>query len=711
MAYNELELRIKTITELKRIGGVLGVAKYSQKTSSELIHDILSIQGGTLQPAIMRRGRPKKDDLANTENNENNDEIAGKIIEDKNAEIKIMKRGRLNKIIDDKSGIITEEMLKQPMIGGFQEPITYTIAQPIIPSWQKEKMELEAEDLIQPLSEIEQIMPEPNNAIKAKIYGKATSSQKFEITNIDNKNASDNMQSNLIDNKKQPMFQTSKNRLAQNENNNKINSSFQHNSYSNSYQQGLPANQFTMQINNVDEEKNNFENSLSMETGSSNLSLNTNIPYGIDGVKRRCAIVDKSARGVRSADAEIRDGIKSRRSKAPEEDISNDEDSDLYFDSIGVVEIVPETFGYLRTLNYYPSEADLYIPLMQIKRFGLRNGDKLKTRARFFPNNKYASVIYIYEINNIPCDKLTYRPNFDDLVPVYPTERFRLEDGLHRFEIALRVIDLVSPIGRGQRGLIVSPPKAGKTTLLKSIAQALLKTYNDIELIMLLVDERPEEVTDIQESVEGAEIVYSTFDMPPEHHTKVAELVMKRAKRSVELGKHVVILLDSITRLSRAYNQVTEQTGKTLTGGLDSAALFEPKRFFGAARSIKNGGSLTVIATALVDTGSKMDDIIYEEFKGTGNMEIHLSRKMSERRIFPAVDLNKSGTRREELLLTPKELEGMWIVRRALSRADSSDATEQMLEMLMATKSNNEFIDYLKTKKLSLNNINPNRLD
>ena len=295
-------------------------------------------------------------------------------------------------------------------------------------------------------------------------------------------------------------------------------------------------------------------------------------------------------------------------------------------------------------------------------------------------------------INGIDAELLGIRPNFDDLVPIYPNERLRLETSAR--EYATRCIDLVSPIGKGQRGIIVSPPKAGKTTLLKMIAGAIAQNYPDVELKVLLIDERPEEVTDMQRSIKG-EVVYSTFDELPEHHTKTAEMLLERAKRLVESGKDVVILLDSLTRLARAYNITIPPTGRTLSGGIDPGALHSPKRFFGSARNIENGGSLTIIATALIDTGSRMDDVIFEEFKGTGNMEIHLDRRLSEKRIFPAIDLAKSGTRKEELLLTPSELEGTWAIRKILSTADNAEATENLLNMLIKTQSNKEFIDQL----------------
>ncbi len=358
----------------------------------------------------------------------------------------------------------------------------------------------------------------------------------------------------------------------------------------------------------------------------------------------------------------------------------------------GYLEINPDGYGFLRVKNGEFNEMDAYVSAMKIKQYGLRRGDYVTSLCKKVQEGRPSAVVSVTTINGIESDKVGKRPNFDDLVPIYPDERIRLEVAPREF--ATRCIDLVSPIGKGQRGIIVSPPKAGKTTLLKMIASSIATNYPDIELKVLLIDERPEEVTDMQRSIKG-EVVYSTFDELPEHHTKTAEMLLERAKRLVEMGKDVVILLDSLTRLARAYNLTIPPTGRTLSGGIDPGALHSPKRFFGSARSIENGGSLTIIATALVDTGSRMDDVIFEEFKGTGNMEIHLDRRLSEKRIFPAIDLAKSGTRKEELLLTPSELEGTWGIRKLLSNADNAEATENLINMIVKTSSNKEFIDQL----------------
>lgn len=364
----------------------------------------------------------------------------------------------------------------------------------------------------------------------------------------------------------------------------------------------------------------------------------------------------------------------------------------------GILEIMQDGYGFLRTNNFYIGTRDIYVPAPQIRRFAMKAGDKVECTARTYDRNRNPSLIFVHSINDVPCDRLLQRrhKNFDELVPAYPDERIKLENSSNKYDFALRAIDLIAPIGKGQRGLIVSPPKAGKTVLLKKIAQAISANYPDIHVVILLVDERPEEVTDFRTTLKDAEVVSSTFDQGPVHHIAVTELVFKNAKRRVEFGQDVVILMDSITRLGRAYNQTAEQSGRTLTGGLDISALQEPKRLFGSARKVGEGGSLTVLATALIDTGSRMDDIIYEEFKGTGNMEIHLDRGLSEKRIFPAIDLNKSSTRREDLLLPQKELEAVWQMRRMFSRLDKEAATEQIIDLLTCTTSNDEFIDMLK---------------
>ena len=360
----------------------------------------------------------------------------------------------------------------------------------------------------------------------------------------------------------------------------------------------------------------------------------------------------------------------------------------------GVLEIMPDGYGFLRAKNCEAGSGDSYISAMKIRKSGLKKGDFIQAKVKQACENRPAGVIIIDKVNGRDPSTAFKRPNFDSLTPIYPEELFRLEIPNAQNDYAIRSIDLVAPIGKGQRSMIVSPPKAGKTTLLKKIANSISVNYPEARLLVLLIDERPEEVTDMQRSIDG-EVVYSTFDEMPEHHTKAAELILERAKRLVELGEDVVILMDSLTRLARAYNLSISPTGRTLSGGIDPGALHNPKRFFGAARNIEFGGSLTIIATALVDTGSRMDDVIYEEFKGTGNMEIHLDRKLSEKRIFPAIDLNRSGTRREELLLSSEELQGVWSIRKMLSNGDNQESTENLINMLIKTKNNKEFIQQL----------------
>jgi len=357
----------------------------------------------------------------------------------------------------------------------------------------------------------------------------------------------------------------------------------------------------------------------------------------------------------------------------------------------GVLEVLPDGYGFLRSDNFLSGTRDVYVSPSQIRRFGLKTGDKIRGKGRIpKEGEKFQALLYVQSVNGDSPEVAAKRIPFEYLTPIFPNQRITLETDPK--ELSTRLIDLIAPIGRGQRGMIVSPPKAGKTILLKKIANAITTNYPEIELIVLLIDERPEEVTDMQRSIKG-EIIYSTFDKVPEHHIKVAEMVLERAQRLVEHKKDVVILLDSITRLARAYNLTIPPTGRTLSGGLDPGALHSPKRFFGSARNIENGGSLTIIATALIETGSRMDDVIYEEFKGTGNMEIHLDRKMSEKRIFPAIDINKSGTRREDLLLNQKEMESIWAIRKAMSNLGTSDVTEMILNKLIQTKTNEEFVN------------------
>lgn len=357
----------------------------------------------------------------------------------------------------------------------------------------------------------------------------------------------------------------------------------------------------------------------------------------------------------------------------------------------GILEVLPDGYGFLRGDNYLPSPKDVYISPIQIKRFKLATGDKIKGISRMpKEGEKFPALIFVGEVNGESPEKSVKRKNFDELTPIHPEERLRLETNPN--EYAMRIIDLMSPIGKGQRGMIVAPPKVGKTTLLKKIANSITTNNPEVELIVLLIDERPEEVTDMKRSIKG-DVIYSTFDELPEHHVKVAEMVLERGKRLVEQHKDVVILLDSITRLARAYNLVVPASGRTLSGGLDPAALHKPKRFFGAARNTEDAGSLTILATALVETGSRMDDVIFEEFKGTGNMEVHLDRALSEKRIFPAIDINKSGTRKEELLLTKDELNTMYNLRKAIANMNTQEMTEQIMEQIITTKNNQEFLE------------------
>ncbi len=416
---------------------------------------------------------------------------------------------------------------------------------------------------------------------------------------------------------------------------------------------------------------------------------------GISTLKKLELIEEMLKEDERVSAKEAKEEVKSE--KAGMADI---EQLDSGISVTGILEVMPDGYGFIRSKNYLPGDEDVYVSPSQIRRFGLKTGDILTGNTRVkTQTEKFSALLYLTKINGIQPAEAAKRTNFEDLTPIFPNERLRLES--RGASTAMRVMDLLSPIGKGQRGMIVSPPKAGKTTLLKEVALSIRKNNPEMHLLILLIDERPEEVTDIKEAIEGdnVEVIYSTFDELPEHHKRVSEMVIERAKRLVEHKKDVVILLDSITRLARAYNLVVPPSGRTLSGGLDPAALHMPKRFFGAARNMREGGSLTILATALVDTGSKMDDVIYEEFKGTGNMELVLDRKLSEKRIFPAIDIPKSGTRRDDLLLTKDEQEAVDIMRRALNGMKSDEAVDNILNMFDRTKNNDEFVQMAKKMK------------
>ena len=406
---------------------------------------------------------------------------------------------------------------------------------------------------------------------------------------------------------------------------------------------------------------------------------------GTSAMRKEAVIQAMLAEDEKTAAAETIKAQASENGKS----VSDMEQLDSGQTAHGIIEVMADGFGFIRSANYLPGENDVYVSPSQIRRFNLKTGDivtgntKVKTEKE-----KFSALLYVKSINGQHPEANTRRPNFEDLTPIFPNERIRLERP--GGSIAMRIVDEISPVGKGQRGMIVSPPKAGKTTLLKDVAKSITRNHPDMYLIILLIDERPEEVTDIREAIEGkhVEVIYSTFDELPEHHKRVSEMVIERAKRLVEGGKDVVILLDSITRLARAYNLTVPPSGRTLSGGLDPAALHMPKRFFGAARKMREGGSLTVLATALVDTGSKMDDVIFEEFKGTGNMELVLDRKLSEKRVFPAIDIQKSSTRRDDLLLTPEEQQAMDNIRKALNGMKADEAVENILNLFTKTKTN-----------------------
>ena len=440
------------------------------------------------------------------------------------------------------------------------------------------------------------------------------------------------------------------------------------------------------------EEKSEAAKPQEKPENGSNANTNQQAPSGKKNKKGRHRSVEIRPAGETEQSASDENGENTQEGEnAPE----NSKPQFEPIEFVGVLEIVQEGgYGFVRRENYLPSPQDVFVPTNLIRRFGLRIGDQIRGFA--LPKRgqeKNLALHYITTVNDVEVDKLGRRPHFERLTPIYPDERFRLETG--KQELSTRIIDLVSPIGKGQRGMIVSPPKAGKTILLQKIANAITTNSPKTKLIVLLIDERPEEVTDMQRSIKG-EVVYSTFDKKPENHTRVTELVLERAMRLVEMGEDVVILLDSMTRLARAYNLTITPTGRTLSGGLDPGSLYGPKRFFGAARNIENGGSLTIVATSLIETGSRMDEVIFEEFKGTGNMEVYLDRKLSEKRIFPAIDINKSGTRREDLLMSQEELDAVWTIRKAFSQMDTAPVTETIIGLLLKTNSNDQFVRSVK---------------
>ena len=404
----------------------------------------------------------------------------------------------------------------------------------------------------------------------------------------------------------------------------------------------------------------------------------------------------------RTAPVQQMESTRTEVENARMEDLKNEfQELDSGIEANGILEVMPDGFGFIRCENFLPGENDVYVAPSQIRRFNLKTGDIVRGSRRVkSATEKFAALLYINSVNGYPTSVVEKRPNFENLTPIFPNERLHLEYPGVKTSMAMRVMDLLSPIGKGQRGMIVSPPKAGKTTLLKQVATTITKNHPEMHLIILLIDERPEEVTDIRETVTGenVEVIYSTFDELPERHKRVSEMVVERAKRLVEHGRDVMILLDSITRLARAYNLVVPPSGRTLSGGLDPAALHMPKRFFGAARNIREGGSLTILATALIETGSRMDDVIYEEFKGTGNMELVLDRKLSEKRIFPALDILRSGTRRDDLLLSSAEAEAVDIVHKATNTQKPEDTVERILDLFAKTKNNAEFVEITRKK-------------
>ena len=423
---------------------------------------------------------------------------------------------------------------------------------------------------------------------------------------------------------------------------------------------------------------------------------------GLKGIStmKKAELIERMLEEDEKEKKSARETVKELSANTGDKEVHDIDKLDSGITAHGILEVMQDGYGFIRSANYLPGENDVYVSPSQIRRFNLKTGDILEGNTRIkTQQEKFSALLYLSKINEMDPMKAMHRKNFEDMTPIFPNERLSLECG--KTSTAMRIMDLMSPIGKGQRGMIVSPPKAGKTTLLKQVALSVQKNNPEVHLLILLIDERPEEVTDIRESIEGpnVEVIYSTFDELPEHHKRVSEMVIERAKRLVEHKKDVMILIDSITRLARAYNLTVPPSGRTLSGGLDPAALHMPKRFFGAARNMREGGSLTILATALVDTGSKMDDVVYEEFKGTGNMELVLDRKLSEKRMFPAIDILKSGTRREDLLLSKEEQEAVESMRRALNGLSPEEAVDNILNMFSRTRNNEELIQMVKKTK------------
>ena len=424
---------------------------------------------------------------------------------------------------------------------------------------------------------------------------------------------------------------------------------------------------------------------------------------GLKGIStmKKAELIERMLEEDEKEKKSARETVKELSANTGDKEVHDIDKLDSGITAHGILEVMQDGYGFIRSANYLPGENDVYVSPSQIRRFNLKTGDILEGNTRIkTQQEKFSALLYLSKINEMDPMKAMHRKNFEDMTPIFPNERLSLECG--KTSTAMRIMDLMSPIGKGQRGMIVSPPKAGKTTLLKQVALSVQKNNPEVHLLILLIDERPEEVTDIRESIEGpnVEVIYSTFDELPEHHKRVSEMVIERDKRLVEHKKDVMILIDSITRLARAYNLTVPPSGRTLSGGLDPAALHMPKRFFGAARNMREGGSLTILATALVDTGSKMDDVVYEEFKGTGNMELVLDRKLSEKRMFPAIDILKSGTRREDLLLSKEEQEAVESMRRALNGLRPEEAVDNILNMFSRTRNNEELIQMVKKTKI-----------
>ena len=637
------ELKKKKISDLRYIAKMLGISSVSSLSKQGLIDSILNVENGI-----------SSESKENAENVSENAEIFSEASENNGATEKDEDSENLNKS-EDKNNVAVDNAEKI-------EEAPVALAENDLDKKPNKRAEKKTQKQTKEKKEKNDSMPKKSKKEKSTLQKSKGTAKSKEAD--DTEKVSENIQEasainqDGLENKEQPKNKSRKEKVDKKDSENG---------------QKNKKDQRDKKQNRQNKEK---KNSVKKEAEESNQTDAAALENHVNEVKEN------------QENADVNVTAEEKKSKEEPKPAEIGEEAE------GLLEILPEGYGFLRTDKFASGSKDVYVPPTLIRKFALKTGDKINGRSKSQrENDKYQALFYINTVNDDTIEMAFKRKPFESLIPIYPDEKIKLETVQN--ELSTRLIDLIAPIGKGQRGMIVSPPKAGKTVLLKKIANAISENYPEIQLIVLLIDERPEEVTDMRESVKG-DVISSTFDEMPEKHIRVSEMVFERAKRLVEQGKDVVILMDSLTRLARAYNITIAPTGRSLSGGLDPGALYNPKRFFGAARNIRGGGSLTIVATALIDTGSKMDDVIFEEFKGTGNMELHLDRKLSEKRVFPAIDINKSGTRKEELLLSEKELSSVFSIRRAMSNLGTGDVTEMIVSKMTKTKNNEEFINTIK---------------